>query len=448
MHRRLRISAHFVCALCVALISGASRLADEWSARVPSAANATISDVKEFYRPGATASITNRLVFAAQVIADPSSANFAGRLVLEDPTGGLEIRLDDGIPPRRLPVLGQIVYVEARGLSLAGSHGGTYLGSADAGGDGLGVAPLGIAEYARHVLPGPVRGAPVVTDVAPHALGSAHSSRLVRICGLQIASADTARSLVDALAPHDTRLRLEDCHGGALSLLTKRGVSFASVRPGAGAGCVTGVLGYEGGASTLAIRRPEDLALDGARCAAPPSLELEPEPTGPLDRLEADFSEQLEREPVALAGWANHTTVKGGRVWEARSYGGNGYAQVSAYRDTRDSVDAWLVSPPVIAHEDLQLSVRTATAFHKHDGLEVLVADDYDPARGVQAASWRRVGLSVADGDDADNEWVSASMALPRSRSEVLNVAFHYRGSGKDGRTSTFRLDDVLLVPQ
>ena len=397
-------------------------------------ANATVADIKEYYRSGEATTITDDLVAEVRVVAGPSSAEFADRLVLEDATGGITLWLDDGAARRTLPV-GRYVLLKMRGLAVGGRGPNVRVGrGAYSPREALvpGLRPLSRELLRTHVLRGRRGSPPEPTAVAAHALRPSHASRLVRLCGVQL--------LRDSL-------RLHDCVGGG-PVVRVRDSTVAIAPRASGRGCVTGVVSFREGEAELTPRGPEDFALDGPRCpppvAAPPEA---PTPTAPVERLREYFSGLREREPVELPGWSNYTRVPGGTRWEARAFEGNGYVQASAYGDTRDSVVAWLITPEIAAGSGRTLRFRTATAFHRHDGLAVLYATDYTVGSDPATATWHPLDVRLPGADSGDHTWVNSGATPLPPLGRAYRIGFRYRGSAKDGTTSTFRLDDILVDP-
>ena len=405
------------------------------------AANATLADLKEFYREGETNVVTPPYVVHATVTASSSDGNYDGVLVLRDATGGLELSFSKSWALRSVRP-GTPIALEAHGLTVGGFGGVVRLGSRRSDGR-FAALPDTALDRRLTVVGRPV--APVPEDVAAYALGPRHYSRLVRVCGVQVANADTSGTFASELAARN--VRLEDCAGSGFTLRTSAGAGFAKAPLPTGRGCVTGIASAYRGEVQLRVRSLADVALGGPRCArelgGASGSEATASASTPRDSLSADFDGVPTRQPFTDGGWTN----AGQGTWETRAYDGNGYLQASAYDAATDTVDAWLVTPAIGTASAKTLTFRTAHAYYKHDGLQVLASANFAPGTSPRRANWRPLPATLADADTPDNEWVdSGPISLPVT-SDTLYVAFRYRGAKGAGETTTFRLDKVSVRP-
>ena len=405
-------------------------------------ATATIADLKEFYADGAIQTVTAPYTIHAVVTASPEYGNFAGRIILEDATGGIELRIDDNVVGR-VPRVGSSVALDAHGLAVGGFGGVVKLGREGVERKFAALSDTAIPRRLSAVgrpAPRPAK------TVYAYALGPQHYSELVRVCGVQVAAVDTAGAYVTSSRARNAQL--VDCAGNTLTLRTSARASFAKAPLPSGRGCVTGIVSAYRGDLQLQARTLEDVDLTQARCTPPPTpAELRAASVAlaavPRDSFALDFDGFPTREPFVADGWTN--TGRG--EWVIRDYKGNGYLQASAYGGSRDTVDAWLITPAINTASAKTLTFRTAKAYYKHDGLEVLTSADFVPGTPPRSANWRPLDPPLANAESADYEWVnSGDLRLPTT-SETLCVAFRYRGAKTGGETTTFRLDDVSLKP-
>ena len=167
----------------------------------------------------------------------------------------------------------------------------------------------------------------------------------------------------------------------------------------------------------------------------------------PMSSFTQDFQSQTDYDPVSLSGWTNYTSIAQGRVWQARDFSGNLYAQATAFRDDNANMDTWLITPPLALDDDLIISFETATAFNVHSGLEVVISTDYSGTGNPASATWTSLGATIANSGSGDNTWVESGDVSLADYQGTGYVAFHYTGAG-GGNTSTFRVDNVVLRPQ
>ena len=408
-------------------------------------ANATLADVKEYYRPGAVSPVTAPLIVAATVVAAADGGNFHGRLVLEDATGGITAMVATDAEALAAFGVGDAVVLRAEGLAVGGASGSVVIGVTPTDGrGGLDPLPRGSGALARY---GDASARPAIaTRVPAQALRPSHYGRLVEVCGVQVARADTGGTFAHVRARRARNVTLVDCAGNRLVLRTGGRASFAEAPLPTGSGCVTGVASTYRGQPQLRARTRDDISLSGTRCTPPPTeaeLRLARVAAARVPRAEVveAFEGQVARAPFRRDGW----TDGGTDAWTSRSFEGNGYVQVSAYGSSAGEVDAWLISPAVEGTPAKTLSFRTATAYYKHDGLTVLVSRDHVAGADPRVATWTPLDARIADSTSGDNQWVDSGPVRLPAVPDVRYVAFRYRGSGPAGRTSTFRLDDVLI---
>ena len=232
---------------------------------------------------------------------------------------------------------------------------------------------------------------------------------------------------------------------GSIEIFTSPGASFADdATPGSADNVVAYVSDYNG--PQLILRTLDDV--DGASGGGGGGGGGGGNTGDPVSSLSEDFQGNTNFDPVQVSGWTNYTAIAGGRVWQAREFDGNIYAQATAFNDANAAMDTWLITPALDFDAGLQISFETANAFYRHQGLEVLVSTDYTGAGDPADATWEPLAAAdVADADSGDNNWVQASNVSLADYRGTGYVAFHYTGAGS-GNTSTFRVDNVVVAPQ
>lgn len=159
--------------------------------------------------------------------------------------------------------------------------------------------------------------------------------------------------------------------------------------------------------------------------------------------LEVTFEDQQDFENVALRGWQNVSLKgEGTRKWLARAFGGNLFAQATAFRDEKPEMDTWLISPELNLTQVKTLEFESATAFWTHNGLSVLFSENYD-GTNVQAATWTKIEAKIAGQNDPNYNWIpSGVINLPNGTKGY--IAFRCEGNNTTN-TTTYRLDNIKL---
>jgi hypothetical protein len=84
-----------------------------------------------------------------------------------------------------------------------------------------------------------------------------------------------------------------------------------------------------------------------------------------------------------------------------------------------------------------------------HDPFGLFVATNYDISN-VGTANWAPLTCSYATPSTADQLWVESGAvdigaALPSGYTGSFVVGFRYTGSGPNGQTTNFRIDNVVI---
>ncbi|MDX1477564.1 MAG: DUF5689 domain-containing protein [Saprospiraceae bacterium] len=229
--------------------------------------NISIADLKAMHMLGEYEEITEDLIIEALVISSDEAGNFFRQLVIQDETGGIEIRVDATELHAVYPV-GRRVFVRLNGLWLGDFNNLVQLGAAVVEDED------GFLELAR--IPESVLDQYIVTgtfgnEVIPavktiDALTSADVSTLVTLEDVQFVDGDAGSTYADAQNLTAFNLDIEDCDKNQLIVRSSGFSSFASEITPLGNGRITGVLGVFGSDLQLLIRDTDDVSMDGERC--------------------------------------------------------------------------------------------------------------------------------------------------------------------------------------
>ncbi|MDE5638789.1 MAG: DUF5017 domain-containing protein, partial [Odoribacter sp.] len=161
-----------------------------------------------------------------------------------------------------------------------------------------------------------------------------------------------------------------------------------------------------------------------------------------------DFESVTKDADVALSGWKNFKE-KGTKTWIGKEYSGNKYVQMSANGSNEDENIAWLVSPQL----DLTGTKNPVFGFDitvghwKANCLQVLVSEDY--ADNVTTATWTDITANFVIPQAPASGYGKTQVAGFMNMSAYKNkfwIALKYIGSGNDGKTTTYQIDNFNVL--
>ena len=163
---------------------------------------------------------------------------------------------------------------------------------------------------------------------------------------------------------------------------------------------------------------------------------------GALDSLNFSFDGYANNAVLDMSGWTNVATT-GTRLWLAKVFQGNVYAQATAFNDTSSDMETWLVTPKIKGTQSKILSFESAKAFWLHDGLSVLISTNYD-GTNVKTATWQNLNPRLATQADSDNTFVPSGIIDLSSITSDFYIAFVYKGNNST-QTTTYRVDNIVI---
>lgn len=380
-------------------------------------ATSTIAQLKAMHTFGTTQVIDEDLIISGVVVADDSSGNFYRNLVIQDETAGIEVRFGVTELYNEFPT-GRQVYVNCKGLTLSDYNGVTQIGE------------IQEAVLEEHICKGAQNQTitPKVVTIAD--LNVDLISTLIQLDNVQFASGSAGAPFADAVNLESVNHTIEECNGQNTVLLRSSGYAdFATQLTSTGSGSIIAVYSVFGDDQQLYIRNPRDVAFDQERCEKP---------------LFETFEEQPDNTDINMSGWTN-VAVKGERRWQGDSFGGNSFAQATAFNDTSNEMETWLITPPINLSTPKTLKFESATAFHVHDGLTVMISTDY--AGDIATATWETLPCLLAGDSDPNYEFVLSGDVDLSGYSGTGYIAFRYIGN-KNDQTSTYRLDNIQILAQ
>lgn len=155
--------------------------------------------------------------------------------------------------------------------------------------------------------------------------------------------------------------------------------------------------------------------------------------------------------PIALTGWVNYnastSTPTSSRLWHARTFSDNIYAEFSSFYSAAGTNDvAWLITPVIdlTASSGEVLSFVTKTRFANGYPMTAFISTNYDgTTAGIATATWTPLTFTAPTADDVFVN--SGNIDISAYESSNVRIAFKYTGS-KAGVTTTCQLDNVKIT--
>lgn len=228
----------------------------------------TIKELKSLHvTPGGFDKITNDLIIGGEVVFNDRSGNYYKTIVIQDATGGIEVKFNDGYLYQQFPI-GRTIYIRCKDMILTDYNGLTQLVGSTIEENGV-LSDVGLTQ--AQVRAQVVKGAFATTPVAPKVLtisqlGLQHVSTFIRLENVQFAKADTGKTYADPVTQFSLNRTVETCGGQQLLVRTSGYANFASQKTPGGKGYVEGVLSIYGTTYQLAIRDENAVQMTGPRC--------------------------------------------------------------------------------------------------------------------------------------------------------------------------------------
>ena len=231
--------------------------------------NITIAELKSRHSLGQFEEIADDATLAGLVVSDDTEGNFFKQLVIQDATGGIEMRIEMSDLHNVYPV-GRKIYVKAKGLWLGDYNGITQLGA------GVGVGSNGDPELlripeslvAQYIVTATYNNAVTPKTLTIDQLALSDVSTLVRFENVQFVAADAGQTYADAITPQTLNREIEDCARRRLIVRTSGYASFAGDTTPTGGGTIEGVLSIFGDVYQLTIRDLGDVIMNSDRCSS------------------------------------------------------------------------------------------------------------------------------------------------------------------------------------
>lgn len=401
--------------------------------------NATIADLKTYHQSGELVKILDNVVVKGVVIADDRSGNYYKTIVFQDASAGIDLKINSTGLFADFPI-GQEIIVSCKDLYITDFNNLIQLGSVY---DDNGTLRLGGIEEVlinKHIFKGQSNLSPVVQTKSINELTLDDVSTLVQIENVQFTSDDSGKTFADVDTRFSLNRELEDCDENTILLRTSGYADFAGDLTPTGNGSITAVFSVYQSTQQLWIRDLNDIDLNGKRCN---------EGGGggggtstPVNGLDEGFEAMGNDDDIDLNGWSN-VAVKGTRLWRAKEFDGNVYAQATAFNDNSPEMESWLITPPINFDVATKLEFQSAKAFYNHEGLSVFISTDYDESN-PNDATWQELSCRLASEADPDHDWIDSGQIDLSGYDGIAYIGFKYTGSAPSG-TSSYRIDNVKV---
>ena len=287
-----------------------------------------------------------------------------------------------------------------------------------------------------------------IADIVPTVLtidelNDNHINTMVKIEGMQ--SEDKGATFANVNDTFSVNRNLVNCETEKTIIMRTSGFSnFKGLAIPAKKGSVTAILGKFRDDFQLYVNNPEALDFTEDRCDPVP-LECGAAAGQGANTI---FEEDFEAISNDFAGWTNVNVNGGSEVYELRSFSGNKYAQISAYRSGENPLESWLVSPAINldGSTDEVVSFKTKDAFNNGAALSVFVSTDF--AGDPKTATWfllDEASLATGTSSGYAADFTDSGVVSLSCLSGDVYIGFKYRG-GDGNVTTTFQVDDVKVT--
>ena len=372
--------------------------------------------------------------------SDKKDGNLYKEAYIQDATTGLRLLFDgtSGL------YTGDSVIVNLKGLYLGDYGNFIQMGSdpyTDAGGS-LRVSGFNMDKQILKVATG--KKTTPQTATLKQVKSSSWLGKLVKFENVQFGDNETGKTWADAISdpPAAANRNLEDCSGNSIIVRTSGYASAANSVLPAGKGSVIGIVTVFNSDYQIVVRDFSEVQLNTDRCG------YVPQPLGsPAETFSQGFEGFANDAAIYVPGWQNIAQA-GGRIWLAKLFSGNTYAQATGYNSGLAKMVVWLVTNPVILSSAKTLTFQTAKAYWAHSGnnqpLEVLFSTDYNGSN-LTTATWASLPAILARKGDPDHTFInSGNVTLPVQPGKSGVIAFKFTGSNTE--STTYRIDNVVVT--
>ncbi|SHI83893.1 protein of unknown function [Mesonia phycicola] len=382
------------------------------------------------------------------VISSDEAGNFYRELIIQDnpenPTAGLKVSITVNDLYTKYEI-GRKIYIALEGFTVGTSNGVVTLGIPDR----IYIDPAP-AQFENKIFRSAEVAEIVPLELEISEFTDAYENLFIQLNNVQFAKSELKLSFAsEATDEYDGERTLESCTTDNTTIFsTSTFADFASISVPQGSGSISGILSrtFEDDAYIISVNTVDSstINMEGERC--------DPEPAEPglvQPPFNEDFESQNSSSDLAIDGWVNVNANYGERVYTVAEFGGNKYAQTSAYNSDENPYEAWLITPGV----DLTSSTTATLSFDTKDGynngaaLTTYITTSFDG--DINNSIWTELtGINYSSGNSsgyADNFVPSGDIDLSAYAGQTVYIAFKYLG-GDPNTTTTYQIDNVSLT--
>lgn len=239
---------------------------DEPPAYVPPniTATMTIAELKAMHSFGSYEAIETDDVIEGIVVANDSSGNFYKEIIIQDASGGLNVKMELFNLYTNFPI-GRQVFIKLNGLYLGDYNNNIQLGgSVDSEGSINEIASDLVDEF---VIKGSFNNSVTPTVVSVSSLNDSYQNMLIQLENFEFQSADLSKTYaISGSSPQSVNFTLKNCSGQSIVLRNSGYADFANLTVPGGNGTITAIYSVFGSTKQLFIRDTADIKFYGARC--------------------------------------------------------------------------------------------------------------------------------------------------------------------------------------
>lgn len=259
----------FISLLAMAFIAGTAscnKKFDEPPAYVPPniTPTITIADLKALHTFGSFEMIETDDVIEGIVVANDSSGNFYKEVIIQDATGGIDVKLELFNIYTSFPI-GRQVFIKLKGLYLGDYNNNIQLGgSVDSEGSINEIASDLVDEY---LIKGSYNNTVTPLVLTVSGLNDSYQNTLIQLENFEFQSADLSKTYaISGSSPQSVNFTLKNCSGQSIVLRNSGYADFANLTVPGGNGTITAIYSVFGSTKQLYIRDTNDIKFYGARC--------------------------------------------------------------------------------------------------------------------------------------------------------------------------------------
>jgi len=380
----------------------------------------TIDSLKQIYQQFGDTTFGDIYSVFAVVVMDDRNGNIYKSAYVQDATAGIDLYLNSSGGLYQ----GDSIRIMLKGATVSAYNNLIQIQDLDVD---LNIVKL---ETGVDIDPIPVTISELVADP------DKYQSKLVKLDLVQFVVNELGQSWADPVGLESVNHLLEDCSGKTAIVRSSGYATFAGMTIPSGRGPMIAIASQFQQDAQLIVRSLSELNMTGERCSGSGTS---------VTTITEDFETQTSDVDITIEGWLNIAEV-GSRLWRGKEFGGNIYAQATAYNSFDPDNICWLITPPIDfdANSNEILTFESAMAYWEHDGLEVLISTDFNGSN-LTSATWTPLNCTLAGQGSTNYDFVPSGDIDLSAVTGTGYIAFKYTGSGPGGNTTSYMIDNVML---